>query len=117
MGKPVLSAGSSRFTNFNTMVFPAGREEYLSRLEEFLSAGEVKVLPEHIRNARRFFYFHVYWASLPFSDFIEPARLRGFVKWKKFPLKSLSPEASPTIRTLLDGILRGGDFMLKEPKP
>jgi hypothetical protein len=117
MGKAVLCAGSARFTHFNTMVFPANREEYLSRLEEFLSAGEVEALPEHIRNARRFFYFHNYRASLTFGDFIEPARLRGFVKWKKFPLEKLSPQASPAVQALVEGILEEGDFMLKEPKP
>ena len=117
MGKPVLCAGSARFTHFNTMVFPASREKYLGRLEEFLSGGEVEALPEHIRNARRFFYFHNYRASLTFGDFVEPARLRGFVKWKKFPLETLSPQRSPTVQALVEGILQGGDFMLKEPKP
>ena len=114
MGVPVLSAGSSRFTRFDTMFFPASQAAYLEQLETFLAAAQVRILPEHIRNARRFFYFHYFIASLPFGDFIEPSTLRGYVKWKPFALQSLSPGASPTIRAILDGILQAGNFMLKE---
>ncbi len=116
MGKPVLSAGRSRFTSFNTMVFPENQAAYLRQLESWLSAGEVKALPEHSLNARRFFYFHYFIASLPFGDFIEPANVRGYVKWKPFSLDALSPSASPTMRALVDGILNGDDFILKEPE-
>ena len=115
MGKPVLSAGSGRFTQFNTTYFPADQAGYLRQLEAFLSPAEVAPRPEHIRNARRFFYFHYYIASLPFGDFIQPAPLRGFVDLKRFDVwKSLVPSASPTVRALVDGIVNGGDFMLKE---
>ena len=114
MGVPVLSAGSSRFTHFATMFFPVDRAAYLGQLETFLSAQEVKILPEHTRNSRRFFYFHYFIASLPFGDFIEPASLRGYVKLNPFAMQSLSPSASPTIRALLEGILQDGSFMLKE---
>lgn len=114
MGVPVLCAGSARFTHFDTMFFPNSQSAYLEQLESFLSAQQIKAPPEHIRNARRFFYFHYFMASLPFGDFIEPTTLRGYVKMKPFALKSLTPYASPTIRALLDGILRNGDFILKE---
>ncbi len=117
MGKAVLSGGTGRFTHFDTTYFPSGREAYLRQLEEFLSADEVKPLPEHIRNARRFFYFHYFIASLTFGEFIEPTTQRGFVKWKRFDVQSLSPEASPTVRALVEGILQGDEFMLKEPRP
>jgi len=114
MGVPVLCAGSARFTHFDTMFFPVSQAAYLRQLEDFLSAREVKILPEHLRNARRFFYFHYFIASLPFGDFIEPSALRGYVKWKPFTLQALSPSASPTVRALLDGILHDGNFLLKE---
>jgi hypothetical protein len=114
MGVPVLSAGSARFTDFGTVLFPASAEAYFKQLEEFLSAVEIKIRPEHTRNSRRFFYFHYFIASLRFGDFLEPLAQRGFVKWKKFPLQLLSASASPTIRALVDGILQNGDFLLKE---
>jgi hypothetical protein len=113
MGKPVLSGGVGRFTHFDTTYFPADQEAYLRQLEEFLSADEVAPRPEHIRNARRFFYYHYYIASLTFGEFIEPAAQRGFVKWKQFEVQALSPETSPTVRALVEGILNGGDFLLK----
>ena len=114
MGVPVLCAGSARFTDFRTVFFPDSAEGYLRQLEEFLLASEVKIRPEHIRNSRRFFYFHYFIASLRFGEFLEPAAQRGFVKWKKFPLQLLSNSPSTTIRALLDGILHNGDFLLKE---
>jgi hypothetical protein len=114
MGVPVLCAGSSRFSDFGTVFFPASEEAYLKQLEEFLSAGEVKIRPEHTRNSQRFFYYHYFIASLRFGEFLEPSAQRGFVKWKKFPLQLLSISISPTIRALVDGILHNGDFLLKE---
>ena len=114
LGVPVLCAGRARFTDFSTVFFPASREAYLSQLKEFLSAAEVKIPSEHTSNARRFFYFQYFIASLRFDDFMEPSAQRGFVKWKRFPLQSLAPSVSPTARALVDGILHEGDFLLKE---
>ncbi len=114
MGKPVLCAGSARFTSFNTMSFPADQADYLRQLENFLAADRVEPLPEHIRNARHFFYYHYYIASLPFGDFIQPSSLRGYVRLKTFPLRALTASASPTVRALLDGILRDGPFLLEK---
>ena len=114
MGVPVLCAGSARFTDFSTVFFPESREAYLEQLEMFLSAGEVKILPEHICNSRRFFYFHYFIASLRFGDYLEPAALRGFVTWKKFPLQALTSSASPSLCALVNDILHQGNFLLKE---
>ena len=114
MGVPVLCAGSARFTDFGTVFFPSSSTAYLARLQEFLSAEEVKIRPEHIRNSRRFFYFHYYMASLRFSDFMDPLVQRGYVVLKKFPLKLLYASNSPTARALVEGILQKGDFLLRE---
>ena len=114
MGVPVLGAGSSRFTDFGTVFFPASVDAYLMLLEKFLSQDEVKILPEQIRNSRRFFYHHYFLASLRFGEFLEPAAMSGFVKWRKFPLQLLSASASPSIRALVDGIMHNGNFLLKE---
>ena len=117
MGKPVLAAGRGRSSDFDTMYFPEDQAAYLQQLEAFLTDGEVTARPEHIRNARRFFYFHYFIASLPFGEYIQPAWLRGFVKWRRFDLGALSASASPTMRALMDGILDGGDFMLRDARP
>jgi hypothetical protein len=114
LGVPVLCAGSARFKDYGAVFFPASTKAYLEQLEEFLSAGEVKIRPEHPRNSRRFFYFHYFITSLRFDDFVEPTFQRGFVKWKRFPLKSLAPSVSPTMQALVEGILHEGNFLLKE---
>ena len=114
MGVPVLAAGSSRFSNFSTMFFPPSREAYLAQLDEFLNAAQVSIPPEQTRNARRFFYFHYYIASLRFGEFIEPTSLRGYVKWKRISLPALLPAGSVTMRALGEGILGDGDFMYRE---
>jgi hypothetical protein len=114
MGVPVLCAGSARFTDFGTVFFPASANAYLKQLEKFLKVRTLKIPPRHTQNSRRFFYFHYFIASLRFGEFLEPSALRGFVKWKKFPLQLLSGPTSPTIRALVDGIINNGDFLLKE---
>jgi hypothetical protein len=114
MGKPVLSAGSSRFSRHNTMYFPIDRVGYLQQLESFLSSEVVEALPEHIRNARRFLYFQYFYGSLPFGDFIEPSVPRGYVKMKPFDLGLLYPGASRTVHSLLEGILKDREFTLRE---
>ena len=114
LGIPVLAAGRGRSTHLNTMYFPSSQAEYLQQLETFLTAEEVQALPEHIRNARRFFYFHFFIASLPFDNFIEPTAQKGFVRWKPFYLRSLDSSVSATMRALTDGILNNGDFTVKD---
>jgi hypothetical protein len=114
LGVPVLCAGSARFSDFGAVFFPASQKAYMKELENFLSAREVTIPPEHIRNSRRFFYFHYFITSLGFNEFLEPTALRGYVKWKKFTLGSISPSVSPTIRALVEGILHDGDFLLME---
>jgi len=114
MGVPVLCAGNARFTNYDTMFLPDSQASYIRNLESFLITSKVKILPQHIRNACRFFYFHYFIASLRFGDFIEPIAQRGYVKWKPFDLQMLSPSISPTMRALQEGILHNGDFMFRE---
>jgi hypothetical protein len=114
MSVPVLCAGSARFTDFDTVFFPASAQDYLKMLEEFLLADGIQIPPRHVRNSRRFFYFHYFIASLRFGEFLEPSSLRGFVNWKHFPLQLFSSTPSPAIRSLLDGILKNGDFLLRE---
>lgn len=114
LGKPVLCAGRSRFTQYPTVYFPATKEAFRQQMEEFLAAGEVKPLPEHPLQSRRLLYYQLYRTSLPFEDFLEATPLKGYVRLKPLYLKSLRPEASPTVYTLLDGILEQGDFLLEE---
>jgi hypothetical protein len=56
----------------------------------------------------------VFRSSLSFETWLEATENRGYVRLRKIGWQSLQPEASPTIRALLDGILADGDFLLEE---
>lgn len=113
MGIAVLCAGRARFTQLPTVFFPATPQKYRRHAEAFLAVTEISVPPEFKRNARRFLYYQLYRSSLPLGDFLmEDGIWPGFVRLKKFHPPSLSPSSSPAIKTILNGILENGDFLL-----
>jgi hypothetical protein len=113
MGKPVLAGGKARFTQLETAFLPKTSLEYNQLLEELLSTSEIQVPAEFRVNARRFLYYQLYISSLPFEDFLkEDGVWKGYVTLKEFPASKLTPESSPTIKTLLEGILQGKPFEL-----
>jgi hypothetical protein len=113
LGVPVLCAGHARFTQLPTVFFPATPSDYHQQAEAFLATADISIPPEFKRNARRFLYYQLYRSSLPFTDFLQEAGTwPGFVRLKKFKPQLLSPTTSPTIKTILSGILENGDFLL-----
>lgn len=115
LGAPVLCAGKARFTQLPTVFFPKTAAEHRARAEEFLSAESIEVPPEFRRNARRFLYYQLYRTSLPMGDFLaEEGVWKGFVTLKDFDWQALLPENSPSLRAVVDGVLHGGDFLLRE---
>jgi hypothetical protein len=113
LGAAVLCAGRARFTQYPTVFFPASVEEYRQMLETFLRAEKVAPPPDHRRHARRFLYYQLFRTSLPFDDFLTPAGLRGYVHLRSDVFARLTL-VHPTLQTLVEGILHGGDFLLKE---
>ena len=89
MGKPVLCAGKARFTQYPTVFFPQTAAEQRSKMEEFLTAEMIDVLPEFKRNARRFLYYQLFRTSLPFGDFLEPSVRTTQTRLKSFELDEL----------------------------
>ncbi len=114
MGAPVLCAGKARFTQYPTVFFPKTAAEIRIKMMEFLKAGTIEVPPEFKRNARRFLYYQLFRTSLPFGDYLEPSVRTTQTRLKSFELGMLSPEQSPALKAILDGVLEGGDFLLKE---
>jgi hypothetical protein len=113
LGAAVLCAGRARFTQLSTVFFPPTVEAFRQQAEDFLAAERVAPLPEFYRNARRFLYYQLFCSSLPFGDFIEEDGLwPGFVRLRQFSWQALTPEQSPAIRAILDGLLHGGNFLL-----
>ena len=115
LGSAVLSAGKARFTASDVVWLPESKPAYQTKLDSLLDAETVEV-PAHFKhNARRFLYWQLYRSSLSFEDFLKPDGVwAGYVTLKDFTWQALLPENSATLQTIHEGILRGGDFMLKE---
>lgn len=107
MSRPVLCAGKARYTQISTVFFPPSREEYFQLLDKFLKEENIENPEEFRLNARRVLYSQLFRASLPFNDFLEEDGVwRGYVRLKNFPLDMLTPEKSPLIKVLVEGILQ-----------
>jgi hypothetical protein len=113
LGAPVLCAGRARFTQLPTVFFPTTPESFRLQAENFLRAETILVPPEFAHNARRFLYYQLYYSSLPFGDFLEEDGIwPGFVRLRRFAAQQLTPQFSPAMRAILDGLLHKGDFLL-----
>lgn len=112
MGAAVLCAGKARFTQYPTVFFPQTVDEVRIKTKEFLSADVIDVPSEFKRNARKFLYYQLYRTSLPFGDFLEPSVRTTQTRLRSFDLNDL--KRSESVQVILDGLLNGGDFLLKE---
>lgn len=114
MGAAVLCAGKARFTHAMrpTVFFPQTVEEVRGKMKEFLQAEKIDIPLEFKRNARRFLYYQLFRTSLPFGDFLEPSVRTTQTRLKSFELETLVD--SDAVKVILDGLLEGGDFLLKE---
>ncbi|MBE7432741.1 MAG: hypothetical protein HS100_02390 [Anaerolineales bacterium] len=112
MGAAVLCAGKARFTQYPTVFFPQAVDEVRRKMKEFLAAERIEVPAEFKRNARRFLYYQLYRTSLPLGDFLEPSVRVTQTRLKTFRLDDLLND--PSIKVILEGILDGGEFLLKE---
>ena len=112
MGAPVLCAGNARFTQYPTVFFPQTVEDVRRKMKELLDAEKIEVSAEFKRNAHRFLYYQLFRTSLPFGDFLEPSVRTTQTRLKTFQVeKVLESEA---VNAILEGVLEGGDFLLKE---
>jgi len=112
MGAAVLCAGKARFTQYPTVFFPQTVDEIRSKMKEFLNTERIEVPTEFMRNARRFLYYQLFRTSLPFGDFLEPSVRTTQARLKSFELNELTE--SGAMKTILDGVLEDGDFLLSE---
>ena len=112
MGAAVLCAGKARFTQYPTVFFPQTVDEVRRKMKEFLAADSIDVPLEFKRNARRFLYYQLFRTSLPFGEFLEPSVRTTQTRLKSFALEDLV--RSESVKVIEDGVLNGGDFLLKE---
>ncbi len=112
MGVPVLCAGKARFTQYPTVFFPQTVQAHKDKMQELLNVAKIEVPAEFKRNARRFLYYQVFRSSLPFEDFLEPSVRTTQTRLKDFDLEKISPAKSRAMRTIFEGLLNGGDFLM-----
>ena len=112
MGAAVLCAGKARFTQYPTVFFPQTVEDVRRKTKEFLEIEKIEIPADFMRNARRFLYYQLYRTSLPFGDFLEPSVRTTQTRLKTFSLDKLLQ--SDAVKVILDGVLKNGDFLLKE---
>jgi hypothetical protein len=113
MGKAVLCGGKARYTQYDTVFFPTSPEEYRLKAEQFISTEKMINIPEeYLLNARRFMYFQLFKASLPFDEFLEEHTRPGYVRLKPFSWRQLKTENSLTMQALVNGILHDQPFLL-----
>lgn len=114
MGAAVLCGGKARFTQIPTVFYPATADEYHEKVEQFLSAEKIEVPAEFYRNARRFIYYQLFRSSLPFGEYLDPHPWPGFVRFRSFHWQKLTHQVSETMRVLVDGIVHGEPFLLRD---
>jgi len=113
VGAAVLCGGRARFTQLPTVFFPESADAYYRMAEEFLNVSEIAVPPEFRANARRFLYYQLYRASLPFETFIEDDGIwQGYVRIKDLDYHAFDPAQSAVLSTVVNGICQGAEFLL-----
>jgi hypothetical protein len=111
MGAAVLCGGSARYTRYPTVFFPQTPEEYLQKANEFLVAEEIIVPAEFMHNARLFLYFQNFFTPISFSRYLQAHPTPGYIRWKSFSARALSPDISEDMRVVTRGILEGEPFL------
>jgi hypothetical protein len=112
LGKPVLCAGRARYTQADTVFFPADAEAYWLELARLLSEKSIQIPERFQRNARKFLYHELFRASLDLTPYLEiDPTLKGMVTLKEFDPEEL--RESPSLNAIISGILQGHEFLLE----
>jgi hypothetical protein len=115
LGAAVVCGGTSRYTPYPITLLPKTPADFQAQCEAFLTAEQADA-PEGAPDlARRFLYYQLFQLSLPFDHYLEAhPRRPGFVKLREFSWEALLPDRSPTLKTIVDGILNEKPFTLED---
>ena len=114
LGKPVLCAGKARYTQVPTVFFPKSQTEFRTLLENFLIRDKIDVPEEFVKNSRKALFSQLFLASLPFNDYLKDENhWKGYVQVRAFKPELLKVENSSTISTILRGVQKKEQFLLK----
>jgi hypothetical protein len=114
LGKVVLCGGKARYTQYDIANLPESPDEFRQLAEEFLKPGtQLRLHNAFFNNARKYMYYQIFKASIPFDEFIEKDTTRpGYVRLKSLEWYQLKPEHSQTMKILVDGIIDGKPFLM-----
>ena len=113
LGTPVLCAGKARYTQYPTVFYPDSRKGYEDQLESFLTTEEIQVPEEYYEYARKFLYYQLYRASLPFDEFLFEHPTAGYVQVKDLSWKDFRPGESSVLDCIVCGIIDKCEFILE----
>ncbi len=115
LGKSVLAAGRSRFTQMPIVHFPPGSLEYEKMLHVMLSSPKIEQSEMHGMNARRFFYYQFFRTSLLLDRYIFPDKQQhGFVHFRKSDHFTMTDTEDRVLRIIAEGILDDKPFEMPE---
>ena len=113
LGAAVLCAGKARYTQYPTVFYPDTRKDYEDELESFITSDEIQIPEEHYIFARKFLYYQLYRASLPFDEFLYEHPTPGYVQIKNLSWTDFLPGESKVLDLVVNGIKDGKTFILE----
>ncbi len=113
LGAAVLCAGKARYTQYPTVFYPDTRKDYEDELESFITSDEIKIPEEHYEFARKFLYYQLYRASLPFDEFLYEHPTPGYVQIENLSWTDFLPGNSKVLDLVVNGIKEERTFILE----
>ena len=115
LGRVVLCAGKSRYTDYPTAYFPRTPEEYFQLSDKFLEEDNPVAPDEFIYHARRFIYYQHFYTSLDFSPFLRAhPKFPGYSFFTEFDPLELHMDRCEEIKILHDGIVNRAPLVYRE---
>ncbi|HEY48154.1 MAG: hypothetical protein AMJ88_14220 [Anaerolineae bacterium SM23_ 63] len=115
LGKVVLCAGKSRYSDYPTAYFPATPVAYFQLADRFINEDDPVSPEEFVHQARRFTYYQNFFTSLDFSPFLTAhARFPGYLHFSDFNPLDLHIDRCEEMRIIHDGILEGKPMVYQE---
>ena len=115
LGRVVLCAGRSRYSDYPIAYFPQTPEEYFLISDKFLEEDNPVAPDEFIHHARRFMYYQHFYTSLDFSPFLKAhSTFPGYLTFMDFDPLELRMDRCKEIRIIYDGIIKGKPMVYQE---
>lgn len=109
LGIPAICGGKTKYSAVSFVRCFDSPAEYLSQVSASLAADKITFPPEWRDEARRFFYYLFFKASLDLSRCVEPMD-GGGLTLRRLRAEELRPDQSREMGIIYDGIINGSSF-------